>query len=312
MQRSADVSVNINLSRVQANAQAISVATGKPILAVIKADGYGLGAAAVAGALADIVAGFYVFRPQEAIDAQLNRLNSKHIVALYCNDTDTESLQSHRIHPVVWTAEQAARWRAAKPVLSIDTGQGRFACAPSEIQAIIQAGHINEAMTHATTQAHIDRFAEAVARHPAITFRHAAGSHLLSQPSAWFDAVRPGLALYESAVHVTTRLVDVRDSNGQPIGYTGFRTPRYGIILAGYSNGLHVGPCSVNGRLTRLIEVGMQSSFVELSSADQAGDEVELLGPQCPLAEVARGCGTSPQEALYRLAGSGIRHTAGS
>jgi alanine racemase len=107
---------------------------------------------------------------------------------------------------------------------------------------------------------------------------HAAGTALIEQdPAASLDAVRPGLALYRGAVRTSARLVAATDSAG-PAGYTGFEVARHGVILAGYSHGLRAGPCAVNGRPTRLLEVGMQSAFVECAPGDRAGDEVVLLG----------------------------------
>src|SRR5262245_61553502 len=55
--------VQIDLSRVRDAAQAIAHRTEVPVIAVIKADAYGLGAREVANALREVngVAGFYCF-----------------------------------------------------------------------------------------------------------------------------------------------------------------------------------------------------------------------------------------------------------
>ena len=120
------------------------------------------------------------------------------------------------------------------------------------------------------------------------------------------DAVRPGLALYEGAATVTAPLAEVHHSKG-PAGYTGFLARRHGVILAGYSNSLRAGPCLVNGRRSRVIEVGMQSAYVEAAPPDRADDEVVLLGDGLTEAEVAAAWGTSPQEVLVRLTRLGPR-----
>src|SRR5205085_8357018 len=105
---------------------------------------------------------------------------------------------------------------------------------------------------------------------------HSAASSLLDEKDAWLDAVRPGIALYREAIHVTTNLVEVHDAHG-PAGYSGFSVPRFGLILCGYSNALRKGPCLVNGQPRKLLEVGMQSSFVEVGAKNKPGDEVTLL-----------------------------------
>ena len=98
----------------------------------------------------------------------------------------------------------------------------------------------------------------------------------------------------------------MRDSSG-PAGYTGFVVPRHGVVLCGYTNGLRPGPCLVNGRRSRMLEVGMQSAFVECGPGDRVGDEVVLLGDGIEEAEVAKAWGTTPHNVLTALAGAGER-----
>jgi alanine racemase len=297
----APLKVSINLARIRENALAILAQTGVPIIAVVKADAYGVGASEVAGAIADLVHCFYVFDAQEAVTARLWDIAGKRTIALNGSWNDPGDYLSHHITPVVWTEDQAAALRNAKPVLSIDTGQQRFACPVENLAQVRKAGDCHEAMTHAVTLSQAQRFAEITAGWDHC-FLHAAGTALLDQPVARFHAVRPGLGLYKGAVRVTARLIDARDSKG-PAGYTGFVAPRFGVILAGYSQGLRPGPCTVNGQLRRVIEVGMQSAFVEIGPKDRPGDEVILLGNEIGIDEaaVARAWNSSQQEVLVRL-----------
>src|SRR5437867_10464678 len=66
------VRVHVNLSKIPAAAEQIARKTRVDVLAVIKADAYGLGAREVAGALADVVQGFCFFSLKEAIAANLD------------------------------------------------------------------------------------------------------------------------------------------------------------------------------------------------------------------------------------------------
>jgi len=81
------------------------------------------------------------------------------------------------------------------------------------------------------------------------------------------------------------------------------------VILAGYSNGLRPGPCKVNGQIRRVLEVGMQSAFVEIGAGDRRGDEVLLLGdePGIDEAAVAGSWSASQQEVMVRLTKLGTR-----
>ncbi len=308
MNPSPHVSVSIDLSRIRANAERVRAQTGVATYAVVKADAYGCGAAKVADAIAAVVDGFYVFCLEEAAAVGLKKFG-KPIISLLDESDDPAVYRQAGVKPVVWTIERAKALRGTQAVLSVDTGQQRFACDANEIGAIVRAGEIDEAMTHASRPEQAAAFDRATAAF-SFRFRHAAGTALLAHPAAWFNATRPGMALYDGAVSVSTRLVDVRNAVG-PIGYTGFLAARHGVILVGYSHGLRRGPCLVNGQRRQIVEVGMQSAFVELSVDDNTGDEVFLLGDGLDAAAVAQAWGTSQQEALVHLAGAGVqRHVS--
>jgi alanine racemase len=312
--------IEVNLARVRRNAADVAAATGVPLLAVVKADAYGLGAAAVADALCDLgdrLAGFYVFDAAEATAIDLHRRTGRRTVALHGASSDPADYRSAGIQPVVWTVERATALRGARPVLSIDTGQQRFACPPAEVDAVRRAGDCHEAMTHATRPEQAEQLRALTADWSPIPVRHAAGSALLTTPAAWFDAVRPGLSLYRGAVRISARLMEARDGLG-PAGYTGFCVPRFGVVPVGYRDGLRPGPCRVGGRASRVLEVGMQSAFVEIGAGVGVGEEVVLLGPDehddpsgndgaVAESDVATAWQTSPQEVLVRLTATARR-----
>jgi alanine racemase len=299
------ITVRVDLPRIRANAGRIAQSTGVDVIAVVKADAYGLGAAPVAAAIADLVAGFYVFDAAESLAASLFE-TGRRTFALLGASNDPQDYLSRRIQPAVWSVERAAVLRQARPILCIDTGQQRFSCTAANVAAVKAAGQIDEAFTHATSAAQAALFRQIVADAGGFAYCHAAGSALLDDPTARFNAVRPGLALYRDAVRVSTALLDVHESSG-PAGYTGFVVSRHGVIRAGYANGLRPGLCWLNGRRSRILEVGMQSAFVECAPGDHAGDEVVLLGDTLGVDAVAAQWKTTPQECLLRLAQSGVK-----
>ena len=305
------VTVRVDVARIRRNARDILATVGVPIIAVVKADAYGLGAVRVAEALADLVEGFYVFDLREAVEYRLRELTGKRTIALLGDSKDPDDYLARHIQPVVWTADRAAALRKARPVLAVDTGQQRFGCPVESVGAVLRAGDCEEAFTHATRMAQVRLLVDAMkgirGSEPGRPLRlHAAGSSLLGDTAAALDAVRPGMALYQGAARVSARLVEERESKG-PAGYGGFVVPRHGVILAGYTNGLRPGPCLINGRRSRVLEVGMQSAFVETAAGDRVGDEVVLLGEGLAETEVAAQWGVTPQEALSRLARAGER-----
>jgi alanine racemase len=305
-----DIRVTIDFGRVRANTESIRAACGVPVIAVVKADSYGLGAADAIEAIDDLVSGYYVFEPREVADAGLSGRTRRGFTAAWCGEATPDDLLRLRVRPAVWSAEQARRWRAARPVLAVDVGQQRFGAPEEAIDAVLATGECDEAYAHALTTAQAARF-DALTADRGLR-RHAAGSALLGERSAWFDAVRPGLALYREAVRVTTRLLEVRDGRG-PAGYTGFTAPRFGIIRGGFADGLSAGAETVvNGVRRRLLEAGMLTSFVEAGAHDRAGDEVTLLGDGIDATEVAAAWNCSPAQVLWRFArltrnGPGLR-----
>lgn len=296
----AEPVIHIDLPRIVNNVRAIRQRCGVEVWAVVKANAYGLGIQQISDAIAREVDGFCVFRLDEAVQADLAARTGKPVITLGPPQPHRlNDYLAHQVRPAVATVEDARALRAARPILCVDTGMQRFAAPPDQIDAIVQAGEIDEAFTHATTREHVERFVQLTDGHD--LKRHAAATALLDQPAARLDAVRPGLALYDGAVRVAAPLVDVRESCG-PVGYTGFSVRRHGVILMGYSHGLRPGPCRVNGIATTLPEVGMQSAYVDLSDIDaKVGDFVTLLGNGLEPATLAAAWRTSPQEVLIHL-----------
>src|ERR1700728_2679712 len=275
----------VDLGRIRRNVTAIRGRTGVDVIAVVKSDAYGLGAQPVAKAIADLVSGFCVFSLDEAKSASLWDVSHKPAMTLgrSAGIPPEEFLAAH-VCPAVWTVDEARRLRSARPLLCVDTGMRRFACPKDQIDAVIAAGAIDEAFTHAIRLEHVHLLTTLVGGRGLRL--HAAASALLDEPAAYLDAVRPGIALYRGAVRVAAPIVELHEG-GSPAGYTGFVAERFGVILCGYSQGLSRGPCLVNRVRRTILEVGMQSAMVEIGPKDRLGDEVVLLGDGLTEAEIA-------------------------
>lgn len=296
--RSPHLSASVNLDAIRASAERIAAATRVDLIAVIKADGYGLGAERVADALASVAREFAYFSIEEAAAVR------KPGIVLGPPTARPEEYQALRLRPAVSSVSEATRFRDVPALLCVDTGMQRFGCDPQDVPRILARATIEEAFTHTTRIAGVESLSAACAgRVPRL---HAAATALLGTPAAWLDAVRPGMALYDGALRVTTRLHSVRDVRG-PVGYSGFDAPRVGVILAGYSNGLRPAPVEINGRPQRILECGMNTSFVSADPRDREGDEVVLLGSELTEHALAAHFGTRPHEILCRYASAGIR-----
>src|SRR4051812_23557988 len=165
MSRSPHVTVQVDLARVRANARAIRERVRADVLAVVKADAYGLGAEEVIAVIEDVVEGFCFFNLHEVVDVDYAGLTSKSAITFQPplrgpDVEDSAHLERHHVRTVVASVEQAEAWRYCGPILSVDTGQQRFACPPGEVDAALRAGKCREAMTHASTPEQVDRFRE--------------------------------------------------------------------------------------------------------------------------------------------------------
>lgn len=303
--RNPHLILDVNLAVIRRNAELLAETVKVPLLPVVKADAYGLGITAISEAIADLADGFCVFQAREAIAVDLAHRTGKRVLALGPPESlDPDDYLAHRITPAVCNPIQAQELRKASPALAVDTGMQRFSCAPEEVPTAILAGACREVFTHATRLDQVEKLLDCSSAFPVM--RHAAASNLLDDPKAWLDAIRPGLALSQGAATVSSRIVEIHETRG-PAGYSGFIAPRHGLILAGYSDGLRKGPCIINDRRSRILEVGMQSTYVEVEAGDKVGDCVILLDSGLPEVELSRSWGCSPHEVLCSLAFAATR-----
>lgn len=296
--RSPNIRVTIDLGRVRESAERIRRRTGVALIAVVKADAYGLGAAEVCDVLAPLVSDFAYFSIHEA--RQVGRPG----IVMGPPQGDPAWYAELNVRPAIGNQRDAERFHALPAVLNLDTGMQRFGCPPEQAAEILRRCNIREAMSHCTAAAGAALLRDVCRRR--VDRLHAAATSLLDNPDARLDAVRPGLALYQGAVRVTGPLLAIRRTRG-PVGYTGFDAARVGVVPIGYAHALRLGPVVINARRQRLLEIGMNTSFVSVDAADREGDEVVLLGPELPESVLAGHSGTRPHEILCRYTAMGRR-----
>jgi alanine racemase len=300
--RSKHITVTINLDQIAQTAEALRRRVGVPVIAVIKADAYGLGAPQVADALDAVVDDFAFFAIEEA------RVVARPGIVLGPPDGDPDEYRDLGLRPTIGNRDDARRYRGMRVAVSVDTGMQRFGCLADDLDDVLRLSGANEAFSHGSDPSIGRKLVDLIGGR--VGFLHVACTAMLDAPEAWLNAVRPGLALYRGAVRVAARLTHVRDTYG-PAGYTGFAWPRIGLFPAGYAEGVQPGPVIVNGRRQRLIEVNMNASYVTLDAQDQVGDEVVILGDGLTEAELAKCWNVRDHEVLCRTCRLGLRHYIG-
>lgn len=217
----------INLSNLEYNIKQIQKkAGGKEIIGVVKADGYGHGAAAVSRVLQDNgVKTLAVATLQEAVSLRENGFSCPVIMLGITPELYADTLLRYDIIPVVAAYENAAAISAAAGAVNktveiyvaVDTGMGRIGFLPDEQGAeeirkisLLSSIRIKGLFSHFATADERDKtYAETqISRYesfhkqlikagvsiPVRTFANSAA--IMEIPSAHYDTVRPGIILY--------------------------------------------------------------------------------------------------------------------
>jgi alanine racemase len=218
----------VDLDAIAANTAALRERVGRPLMAVVKADGYGHGllpaARAVLAGGADML-GVAVL--DEALALRAAGVRAPVLAWLHGPGTDYAAALTGDIEVSVnagWALDEVvaaarATGSTARVHLFADTGLSREGATPAEWPALVAAaaraqadGEISvvglwshmayaDAPTHPTIGAQVAVFEEAVeiARGAGLTEarRHLANSAAtVALPHTWYDMVRPGVALY--------------------------------------------------------------------------------------------------------------------
>ncbi len=251
------MNLTIDLGRIQSNYRFIrEQLDGVEAAAVVKADGYGLGAVEVSRALAE--QGCHHFFVSQIAEAQQLRKALEHVEihVLYGAASDTtDDLIEHRLIPVLNSLEQLERWAQAAELrqqelpatIHLDTGMNRTGLSTDEaavlinepwrldpLEVVIVMSHLGSAdiVDSAQSTEQLKRF-EALRRHLRMGRASLANSAGVFLGSPYhFDLARPGVALYggnpcpdrenpmQQVVSVTAPILQVRDVDpGDFVGY---------------------------------------------------------------------------------------------
>jgi alanine racemase len=218
---SFDPWIEIHAGHLQANVTAVRRYADRPILAVIKNNGYGGGVVNVARVLESLKAihGFAVVKLQEAIALREAGIRKPVLLMGPVGESQLLDVARHNVTLMVYTPIAPALERVAarmnRPVdvhVCVDTGLGRvgvpYGRAVDLIRSFAQARGLRIAgvmMTFTEDEAfdreQLRRFlalgAQLNADGVKVGMRHAASSYTLFQHrDAFLDMVRPGMALY--------------------------------------------------------------------------------------------------------------------
>ena len=327
--------LRIDIGAIVANWKALAAkAPGARAAAVVKADGYGLGAAHVAPALYEAGArDFFVALAQEG----------RAIRPLLPDDARINVLSGHMpgedltgLVPVLNSPEQFFRDRTTRPgqpfAIQLDSGMNRLGMEPAEWAGLRDeaiAARPDFIMSHLACADEPDHPANAaqltalrqMTEGCDVPLSLAATGGILLGPDYHFDLVRPGVGLYggmpfadaRQVVRLSLPVIQTRSVQpGELVGYgatwyAGAAT-RVATVAAGYADGvlralsssgasLYAGgvACPIVGR------VSMDLITADVSALSQVPEALDLICDEQPIDAVADFAGTIGYEILTSL-----------
>jgi alanine racemase len=336
--RMATGTLSIDLGALAANWRALDALSAVETAAVVKADGYGLGAGRVAKALADAGARQFFVAVAEEGAALRASLGPAPVINVFSGHMkgDAQLIADLNLIPMLNSPEQIARHKAALPDqpfgLQIDTGMNRLGIEPYDwspemaAEATLVMSHLAcaDEPGHAANEAQLKTFLSMTAGLRCPRSLAATGGTLLGA-EYHFDLTRPGIGLYgglpfETARPVVTldlpvvqtRTMQPGESAGYGCAFVAERETRIATVSAGYADGLiramggkarlyaEGTACPLAGR------VSMDLLTVDVTALDPVPESLQILGPHQTVDQLADAAGTIGYEILTSL---GPRYT---
>jgi len=341
--------IEINLKKIKENFQAIKKLVNEKtkILPVIKSNAYGHGLLKTARALDECGASYFgIGRLSEAQVLRRAKLAQPLILLNPVLEKDLDYLVELDITPMVSSLEEIERInriglkhnKKIKIHLKVDTGMGRLGAWPDELTGLagqlkgMEGIELEGLCTHFPSAESDDDFTRGQVKKFNNILKDLAAldikpplQHLANSPGimelkeSHFNMVRPGLALYQDALSLKTRVLFLKKF---PIGKTisygrTFKTTRDSLIAilpVGYSDGYHRALSNkasvlINGERFPIVgTISMNHVIVDITDARKKialGDCCTLLGADngniITANELAELSNTIPYEILTSL-----------
>ncbi|MDA7428800.1 alanine racemase [Primorskyibacter aestuariivivens] len=333
----AQAKLSIDLDALRGNWRALNDMTGCETAAVVKADGYGLGAARVAKALSrEGARRFFVAIAEEGASLR-EALGPGPEICVFSGHMsgDTDMINDLSLTPMINSIDQMLRHVEALPGapfgIQLDSGMNRLGMEPGEWSAlrdialaqnpVLIMSHLAcaDEPDHEMNPQQLRAFREMTDGIDAPRSLAQTGGILLG-PDYHFDVTRPGIGVYgglpfvdaQPVVTLEIPVIQIRDLEpGETVGYgnsfTATRPIRLATIAGGYADGIHriMGPrASLFSGETRCPIAGrisMDLIGVDVTDAPEVPDTLELLGQHQSVDTLADWAGTIGYEILTSL-----------
>jgi alanine racemase len=310
--------MEVDLDAVLRNAWAARSRAGVPLIPMVKADAYGLGAENVTHALEAVEPYAYgIATVAEGRALRVAGITRPLIVFSPLLFDEFPAARELRLTPTLGSAAEISHWclEGGGWQLSIDTGMSRAGIQWRDVGTIAEVlekhapdgafTHFHSAELNDGSMAEQERrFREAIAALPARPpLLHTDGSAAMERhgQSEW-DAIRPGMFLYgvgsgrgsllepDPVVHIRARVAETRwieagDTVSYDATWRASSRRRIATIPMGYADGYprilgnRAGALTRTGRVPVVGLVTMDMIMLDVTDADcEVGDEVTLVG----------------------------------
>jgi alanine racemase len=310
----------VDLGALRRNAATIAARAGVPLLPMVKADAYGLGAVRIARALDETNPwGFGVATVTEGEELRRAGISRPILCFTPVLAEDLDGAERSNLTPVLATAATIKRWSETRQPwhLDIDTGMGRAGVRWDEVEKLLDllaayppAGaftHFHSAdLPDGSMEEQVRRFEEALAKlptRPAILHTENSAAMIRYGRSSWTFG-RPGAFLYgvnvvpgsqivaEPVVALRARIVEMRVMrDGETVSYEAAWTARgrrrIATVPVGYADGYrrilsNRGRGILRGQLVPIAgNVTMDMTMFDVTEVPcEIGDVVTMIGSE--------------------------------
>lgn len=332
--------LEIDLAALVANWRALDELSGPQVetSAVLKADGYGIGAVQAGRALLRAgVRTFFVALAEEGAPLREALGDEARIFVLNGHmPGDTDMLGDLRLIPCLNSVEQLTRHFESLPgspfAVQLDTGMNRLGMEPAEWEAVreialgqgpeLVMSHLacSDEPEHPMNAWQLNQFRQMTAGLDGVPLSLAATGGILLGPDYHFDLTRPGIGLHagdtfqqgQPVVRLSLPVIQVREiEEGEAVGYgcgwEADRPSRIATLAAGYADGIQRA-LSNNVQLwfgdipcPLVGRVSMDLITVDVTDLPEEPAELDILCPHQRPDNLAALTGTLPHEFLTNL-----------
>lgn len=329
--------LSVDLDALTANWAALDAMTGVETCAVVKANGYGMGAGKVARALAKVgVTRFFVAVAEEGAELR-QELGPNVEICVFAGHMrgDTDMIGDMMLTPMVNTVGQLTRHLEALPEhpfgIQLNTGMNRLGMNISEWASVAEIALMQNCRLvmshlacadepdHPMNRQQLEQF-HLMTDGISVPRSLAATGGILLGPEYHFDLTRPGVGLYggkpfaeaKPVAYLDLPVIQIRDVDvGETVGYantwTAQRPSKIATLSAGYADGL-IRALSGGANLWHgdqavpmVGRVSMDLITVDVTDLPELPGVLSILGPDQTVDDLAARAGTIGYEILTSM-----------